>query len=160
MIKIKFIFFISLLTAICIGCSDSSKYIKVDLDKLEKVSLKYIELPQAVQFSYKEYSLLRPELDTLINLQKGIKISMHNTTFDKSYIELFRKGFIHNFIINDLYLLELKAKKGDPFIFYNGSFFYSEELNLAEYNYRQSKYVRINLRKNKELNKLFENTKN
>lgn len=155
--KIKNTFFIFITSIFLTACLNSNKYEITDLDKLEKISLKYLELPKKVKTSYGQYALSNHELDTLINFNSKLSIKMYHTSFDENFIELIGKGFIHIFTINDIYLLKLKANQGDPFIFYDNSFFYTEELNLAKYNYKESIYRKIDLSNIKGLNQLLIN---
>ncbi len=126
------------------GCKSEYDHV-FTLDNLKKDRISFSELPGDLQGIYGE--LAKTELfgDTLINNLDTLQIRMYKPTLDKDLFGLTREGFNHMFILEDSYVLKLKANKGDPFIFDNNFLYYTTELILDESNYFTSDYIRIDL---------------
>ena len=116
----------------------------VQIDNLPRKELSFDELPSEVMQVYIEVARIVNRNDTVINLNKKGQVNMKNTSLVDSHLELIQEGFNHIFIMDSI-KLKLKANKGDPFVFYDKSLFYTEELNLTEYNYNKSMYYEIDL---------------
>ena len=141
----KSILFI-LVSFIFINCKRESDKI-LRLDNLNHESLSYDDLPNDIRLVYEEAAVTESSKKTLVNFMNKYEIDLHTVTFSESHLKVLFNGYNHDFIVNRSYILKLKANQGDPFVFYNNSFYYTEELNLRHSNYKQSKYIKINLDK-------------
>ena len=115
----------------------------ISLDEKNKKSLIFDSLPLKVQETYLQN--LEPTSETtekVINLDK-YKLEFIRGGEDKSYIEQIRDNNYHFIIENKKF--KMRGNQGDPFVFYNKSFYYTSELNLDKYNFKKVKYYKIDL---------------
>ena len=143
---VKKVLLLIIVSFILVNCRRESDKI-LRLDDLTHESLSYNDLPKNIGLIYKEAAALEysSSRDTLINFMNDYQIGLYKVTFTESHLKVLFNGYNHNFVINDSYVLKLKANQGDPFIFDNNSFYYTEELYLRDTNYKKSKYIRIDL---------------
>ncbi|MBR9915733.1 MAG: hypothetical protein GYB32_13060 [Algicola sp.] len=135
----------TLVLLLCVFINSCKEDDSIKLDDLPHVELTFSELSEEVKNTFENVSFIVNRNDTLINLnKKNTKVSLKNTSLVDSHFELIKEGFNHIFIIDSV-KLKLKANKGDPFILYDKNLYYTEELNLREYNYKKSKYYKIDL---------------
>ena len=117
----------------------------IKLDELNNENLTYNKLPNSVKEVYSKFSKVELLGDTLININGEVKIEMYKPTLHNDQFGLLAEGFNHIFVVDNSYALKLKANKGDPFVFFNNSLFYTEQLNLDESNFKYSNYIKIDL---------------
>ena len=136
---IRYLIILGLLQ-VFLSCSGS----KIDIENLPSVKVWYDELPDTVQKIYKkeaeEIKKYR-EICISTNFKDSCKLNKYTM---KNIFELVSHGFVYEFEYkNKTYRLE--ANKGDPFIFDDEYFYYTEELNLDESNYMKINYIKVEL---------------
>ncbi|MBU2941032.1 hypothetical protein KO494_15885 [Lacinutrix sp. C3R15] len=118
---------------------------EIDLDWKSKRKLTYEQLPSDLQavFQKKIYAIKnRDTTDFFVfSLDSGYTLTHYWTGMGKN---LLSEGFNHHFVINDK-KFEMDANQGDPFVLREGKFYYTTELNLAEYNYKKAEFIEIDL---------------
>ena len=115
------------------------------MDWKSKRKLNYEQLPSDLQavFQKKIYAIKNKDTTDffVFSLDSGYTLTHYWTGMGKN---LLSEGFNHHFVINDK-KFEMDANQGDPFVLRNGKFYYTTELNLAEYNYEKAEFIEIDL---------------
>lgn len=116
---------------------------EIDLDKEKKKELTYEQLPYELQEIYSsKFPIDNDSTDYFVlSLDNNYKLTHYWTGMHK---QMLTKGFNHHFVINAKEF-KLGANQGDPFVLRNKKIYYTTELNLAEYNFKQAKYIEIDL---------------
>ncbi len=127
----------TILVSITLLQSDTLK-----IESLDHQVLSFAELPETVKDFYFEEACSKEYKEIFVSTNPEIdSISFKKYTIDNIF-ELAKYGFVYEFYINGKFYT-LNANKGDPFVFDNGYFFYTEELNLNQDNYKYSKYIKV-----------------
>ena len=118
---------------------------EIDLDWKSKRKLNYNELPSDLKTVFQKKVFAIKNKDTtdffVFSLDAGFEMTHYWTGMGKN---LLSEGFNHHFVINNKEF-EMDANQGDPFVLRNKKFYYTTELNLAEYNYKEAEYIEIDL---------------
>lgn len=112
------------------------------IDNLPHLYINYNQLPDTVKEIYK-YEVLN--IDTFRRVFKCIKCREESSMEYHSIanaVDLMKKGFSYDFSINNK-IYTLKANQGNPFVYYDGYFYYPNELNLNRENYTKIKYKKV-----------------
>ncbi|MAW95009.1 MULTISPECIES: hypothetical protein [unclassified Leeuwenhoekiella] len=128
--------FTSILTLI--SCSD-----EIDLDKEIKTEFTFDQLPEELKEIYgSNFPIRNDSIDYYVfSLDKDYNLNHYWTGMNK---QLLTKGFNHHFVINGKEF-KLGANQGDPFVLWDKKLYYSTELNLAQNNFTQAKFIEIDL---------------
>lgn len=121
---------------------------EIDLDKLGNKILSFSELPSEAKklYQYKsEGEKMHNAYNDCYSDDQKFAISV-NTITTNEWFSLIRKGFHHIIKINEVEFI-LDANKGKPFVLLNRKLYYSQELNLSDWNLKKSKFIEIDLRK-------------
>lgn len=122
------------------GCGETN------IDNLKHQKLSFDSLPDTVRVIY-ESDIKKADTVfdySIICTDKSIDFKQEHTGMDNGIWTLMTRGFNHHFYINRQ-LFKLKANQGDPFVLHNKHLYYTLELNLADYNYKQATYVSVDL---------------
>ncbi len=116
---------------------------EINLDNKSKTLLTFNELPNDLKKIYgTNFRVANDTTDYYaLSLDKNYNLIHYWTGMHK---QLLTKGFNHYFIINGK-KFKLSANQGDPFVLLNKKLYYSTELNLTQYNYKQTTFIEINL---------------
>lgn len=118
---------------------------EVNLDNVNKTELNFDQLAPQLRKIYGTY--FSSENDSIdyyvLSLDNNYELSHYWTGMNK---QLLTKGFNHHFVINTKEF-KLSANQGDPFVLFNKKLYFSTELNLAEYNFKEAKFIEIDLSK-------------
>lgn len=131
---------------LCLLCSCSIG--KTELDEFHKRRLQFEELPVEVKEVYSaEIKKESEEFDyTVVTTSDRHTFSHKHTGMDDGLWVLTTQGFNHHFYIDDKHFT-LQANKGAPFVLHDQKLYYTNELNLAEYNYEKAEYLEVDLSK-------------
>jgi len=137
--KKAILIFTSILTLI--SCSE-----EINLDKVNKTELTFDQLPEELKEIYgTTFRVANDSIDYyVISLDKNYDLTHYWTGMNK---QLLTQGFNHHFIINGKEF-KLAANQGDPFVLWDKKLYYSTELNLAQNNFEQAKFIEIDLTEN------------
>jgi hypothetical protein len=119
-----------------------------NIDKFEKNMLSFDSLPDTVQSVY-EQEAHNKEVGyryVVISTDNSITFEHEHTGLDDGIWTLISRGFKHHFYINGKHF-ELQANQGDPFILHDKHLYYTLELNLAGFNYKEADYMSVDLNK-------------
>jgi len=138
--KVPSLFFVTLVLLL-LGCKEET-----NIGNLKNNQLKFEALPDTIKKIYESEALNKnPKQDNLvISTDTLFKIHHKHTGMDNDLIVLLTKGFNHHFEINKKKFV-LQANQGDPFILHDKQFYYTLELNLADYNYKEAQYISVDL---------------
>ena len=115
-----------------------------DLDSLDKQVLTLGDLPEPVVEIYETEALKKNEVDyVVISTDKKFQFS-HEFEGVSGGLSWLYSSHLHHFYINGKHFT-MYANQGDPFVFHDKKLFYTKELNLAGYNYKEAKYIAIDL---------------
>ena len=114
------------------------------MESLDQQVLSFAELPYQIQQFYIQEAKEREYREIFVSTNPSTdSLYFKKYTMENIY-KLAKHGFVYEFYINGS-IYSLKANKGDPFVFDNGYFFYTEELNLNQDNYKYSRYVKVKI---------------
>ena len=116
---------------------------EIDLDKIKRTEFTFDQLPTDLKEIYStEHKTANDTTDYYVfSLDENYPLTHYWTGMNK---QLLTKGFNHHFIINTK-KFKLGANQGDPFVLRNKKLYFSTELNLADYNFKNAKYIEIDL---------------
>lgn len=116
----------------------------IQLEKLKQKEIEYSQLPIVVQNIY-EYEVLniKEYRELAVSTDTKEKVDFKKYTMENIF-ELTKHGFTYEFKFKDK-IFTLKANKGDPFVFHENKFYYTNELNLDSKNYNKVKYIEVDL---------------
>jgi hypothetical protein len=128
------------LTLILTACGPTS------IDEIKKDKLTFDSLPDTVQNIY-ETEAKKKKTDfeyVVISTDRSISFEHEHTGMDDGIWTLTTRGFNHHFYIDGKHF-KLQANQGNPFILHHKHLYYTLELNLADYNYKEAEYMSVDL---------------
>ncbi len=128
------------LTLILTACGPTS------IDEIKKDKLSFHSLPDTVQSIY-EAEAKKKKTDfeyVVVTTDKSVSFEHDHTGIDDGIWALTTSGSNHHFYINGR-RFKLQANQGSPFILHGRRLYYTLELNLGDYNYKDAEYVSVDL---------------